>query len=51
MKDTHVDESTIDDLASAFPSLSTQTVNSLKVDLSSYKAAVDDVDPSVDVPD
>ena len=51
MKDTHIDESTIDDFASAFPSLSTQTVNGLKVELSSYKAAVDDVDPSVDVPD
>ena len=48
MKDTHVDESTctIDDFASAFPSLSTQTVNGLKAQLSSYKAAVE-----VDVPD
>ena len=51
MKDTQVDESTINDFASAFLSLTTQTVNGLKAELSSYKAAVDDVDPSVDVPD
>ena len=51
MKDTLVDTSTIDEFATAFPSLSAQTVNGLKAELPSYKAAVDDVEPSVDTHD
>ena len=51
MKDTLVDQSTVDDLASTFPCLSAQTVSDLKAELPSYKAAVDDVDPSVDAYD
>ena len=51
MKDTLVDASTIDDFATSFPSLSVQTADGLKAELPSYKAAVDDVDPSVDAQD
>ena len=51
MKDTLVDASTINDFAASFPSLSVQTADGLKADLPSYKAAVDDVDPSVDAQD
>ena len=51
MKDTLVDMFTVDKFASAFPSLSAQTVNGLKAELTRFKAAVDDVDPSVDVHD
>ena len=40
--------STIDEFASAFPSLSPHTVNGLKAELPSYKAAVEDVEPSID---
>ena len=49
--DTLVDVSTIDDFAASFPSLSVQTADGLKAELPSYKAAVDDVDPSVDAQD
>ena len=53
MKDTLVDASTIDDFAASFSSLSVQTADGLKAELPtcSYKAAVDDVDPSVDAQD
>ena len=51
MKDTLVDASTVDEPASAFPSLSTKTVNGLTAELSSYKATVDDIDSSVDAQD
>ena len=51
MKHTLVDSSTIDQFAAAFPSLSTQTVAGLKAELPSYKAAVNDIDPSVDAQD
>ena len=51
MKDTLVDTSTINEFVSAFPSLSPHTVNGLKAELPSYKAAVDDVDPSIDAHD
>ena len=51
MKDTLVDTFTIIEFASAFPSLSPHTVSDLKAELPSYKAAVDDVDHSVDAHD
>ena len=51
MKDTLVDTSTINEFMSAFPSLCPHTVNGLNAELPSYKAAVDDVDPSVDAHD
>ena len=51
MKDTLVDSSTVDEFASAFPSQIAQTVNGLKAELPSYKAAVDDVDHSFDAHD
>ena len=51
MKDTLVDSSTIDEIAAAFSSLSTQIVAGLKEELPSYKAAVNDIDPSVDAQD
>ena len=46
-----MDTSTIDEFASAFPCLSPHTVNGVKAELPSYKAAVDDVDPSTDAHD
>ena len=51
MKDTSVNTSTIDEFASAFPSLSPHTVNGLKAEPPSYKAAVEDVEPSIDTHD